>query len=187
MLEIQPVLPTFEAPVLKPGPVFFVCEIEPVAIKLRIDGEQVTRENRIPFKGRHRSRIVIPQDRKQKMFIQNYPDPQTEQFESFIKEYAALVMGAKEPTLEPVALLVHAFVPIPASWSNRDRESARLGGLAPTTKPDWDNFGKITDALNGIVWKDDSQVVDGRVIKRYSDDPALRIEVREFVIDGLVK
>ena len=39
----------------------------------------------------------------------------------------------------------------------------------------------MADALNEIVWKDDSQVVDGRSIKIYSDRPALRIEVREFV------
>ena len=183
----QALLPTFEAPVLKTGQVFFVCEIEPITVSVTVEGKKVVRENRVPFKGRHRSRIVVPRDRKQKMFIQNYPDPQTEQFENFIKEYAALTMRGRAPTIEPVALLVHAFLDIPESWSKRDKERARRGGISPTTKPDWDNFGKITDALNGIVWKDDSQVIDGRVIKRYSDEPGLRIEVREFLIDGIVK
>jgi len=36
------------------------------------------------------------------------------------------------------------------------------------------------DALRGIVLGDDSSVVDATVRKRYSDDPRLRIEVREF-------
>jgi len=38
----------------------------------------------------------------------------------------------------------------------------------------------VGDALNEIVWKDDGQIADLRVIKRYSDMPALRVEVREF-------
>jgi Holliday junction resolvase RusA-like endonuclease len=32
-----------------------------------------------------------------------------------------------------------------------------------------------------VVWRDDAQIVDGRVIKRYSTKPSLRIEVREFI------
>ena len=33
-------------------------------------------------------------------------------------------------------------------------------------RSDWDNLGKaISDALNGIIWKDDSQVIDASVQK----------------------
>ena len=46
---------------------------------------------------------------------------------------------------------------------------------------DWDNHGKITDAFKEIVWHDDAQVTDARVIKRYSQEPALRVEVREMI------
>jgi Holliday junction resolvase RusA-like endonuclease len=38
----------------------------------------------------------------------------------------------------------------------------------PTVKPDWDNFGKlISDALNGVVWRDDAQVIEAKVTKQY--------------------
>jgi len=47
--------------------------------------------------------------------------------------------------------------------------------------PDWDNCGKITDALNGTCWVDDGQIVDGRVIKLYATIPRLVIEVREVI------
>lgn len=171
MPEVQQILPVFEAPVLKPGPVFFVMEIE----------------GKPPHKARHRSRIVIPREKWRKPFVHNYPDPDTEKHERMIAEYARLLMRGKPPTIEPVALLVHAFMPIPESWSKKDKVAAAFGALLPTSKPDADNFLKIADALNGIVWKDDSQVADGRCIKRYSEQPALRIEVREFLIDGLVK
>jgi Holliday junction resolvase RusA-like endonuclease len=51
----------------------------------------------------------------------------------------------------------------------------RSGKLARAAKPypprcDWDNLGKgISDALTGIAWHDDEQVVDGRCRKRYGE------------------
>jgi Holliday junction resolvase RusA-like endonuclease len=149
-------------------------------------------------KGRHRSRVVIPKEAwsyggrgpkdrwineigAKRIYIHNYPDPETEAYEKVLAEAGALFMRGKAPTLRPVALLVHSFRQVPESWSKADKRAALRGAILPTPRPDWDNYGKITDALNEIVWKDDSQVCDGRVIKRYSDAPALRVEVREFV------
>lgn len=165
MSDAQPALPTFEAgPVaLVPGPVFLCFELR----------------GKPPHKGRHRSRIVYP--KAGKPFIANYPDPATAAHEAVIAEYGKLMMRGKAPTEKPVCLLVHSFRVVPESWSRRDRAAALAGAILPTSKPDWDNYGKITDALNGIAWKDDSQVCDGRVIKRYSEQPGLRIEIREFV------
>lgn len=178
----QGILPTLDGPALVVGPVFLCFELE----------------GKPGHKARHRSRLVIPKDAWtgygpgayisktgiKKLFIQQYPDPDTEAYEKVIAEYAGLLMRRKPPTEKPVALLVHSFRSIPASWSNRDHAAAVIGGILPTSRPDWDNYGKITDALNGIVWNDDSQVVDGRVIKRYSERPGLRIEIREYVLPG---
>jgi Holliday junction resolvase RusA-like endonuclease len=95
---------------------------------------------------------------------------------------AKAAMRGRLPTERPVALLLHAFMPIAASWSMRERSDARSGAKLPTGTPDWDNIGKsVGDALKGIVWVDDAQVVDGRVIKRHSERPALRVEVRELI------
>ena len=147
-------------------------------------------------KGRHRSRIMIPKEAwshdgrggkwineagAKRIFVLHHPDPETEKYEAVLREAAGLFMRRKSPTERPVALLVHAFREVPASWSKKDRRAALAGAILPTPKPDADNYAKIVDALNGVVWKDDSQVCDSRVIKRYSDQPALRIEVREFV------
>lgn len=178
----QGILPILKWPALIPGPVFFLMEI---------DGKP-------GHKARHRSRLVIPKDAwsyprdprmprymtqagVKKIFIQQYPDPDTERYEKMLSEYARLIMRTKAPTLKPVALLVHSFREIPKSWSKSEHERALADNIVPTSRPDWDNYGKITDALNEIVWKDDSQVADGRSIKRYSDRPGLRIEVRELI------
>jgi len=168
-----------EWPALVAGPVFLVFELG----------------GKPGHKGRHRSRLMIPRDawihtqrssfipkeKVSKIFISQYPDPATEAYEKVLAEAAGLFMRGRAPTENPIALLVHSFRPIPESWSKTDKAKALAGAILPTSRPDWDNYGKITDALNEIVWKDDSQVCDGRVIKRYSDQPALRIEVREFL------
>lgn len=59
-------------------------------------------------------------------------------------------------------------------------------GRADLGKPDWDNLGKLAcDALNGIAFKDDSQVDTGAVAKRprspYGTQPRIDIYIEYFV------
>lgn len=59
-------------------------------------------------------------------------------------------------------------------------------GRADLGKPDWDNLGKLVcDALNGIAFKDDSQVDMGAVTKRprspYGTKPRIDIYIEYFV------
>ena len=80
----------------------------------------------------------------------------------------------------PVAMRVSTTRPLaksnPKYWEGR----ADLG------KPDWDNLGKLAcDALNGIAFKDDSQVDTGAVTKRprspYGTEPRIDIYIEYFV------
>lgn len=53
-------------------------------------------------------------------------------------------------------------------------------------KPDWDNIGKaVCDALNGIAYKDDSQVVSANVYKVWASDglPKVVVSIGEFVVN----
>jgi Holliday junction resolvase RusA-like endonuclease len=86
-------------------------------------------------------------------------------------------MNGAAPFTRALAVSVLAEMQIPPSWSRKKQEEARFGMLKPTGRPDADNYAKILDALNLIVWVDDSQIVDLRVRKRYSDQPQLTIEV----------
>lgn len=181
MTELQPSLPTMgsQIPVISEEPL--VC--------FEVSGKP-------GYKGRHRSRLVIPKDAwtgfganafifkadVKKLYVQHYAHTETAQYEAMIAEHAGLLMKRRPPSERPIAILVHAFLQVPKSWSKRDRAEALFGTILPTSKPDADNYLKVaSDALNGIVWKDDAQVVNARAIKCYSDNPALRIEVREFV------
>lgn len=53
------------------------------------------------------------------------------------------------------------------------------GKIRPTKKPDCDNIAKIIlDALNGIAYHDDSQVVGLVVTKHYAEEPRVEVELR---------
>ena len=50
-----------------------------------------------------------------------------------------------------------------------------------TKKPDWDNIAKvICDALNGIAWVDDSQIVSGTVAKYYAEESKVLVFIKEL-------
>lgn len=82
----------------------------------------------------------------------------------------------------PVELRLLIDVAIPASWSKKKQAQALAGELLPTTKPDVDNIVKaIGDGLNGVVWRDDSQVSDVIARKRYAEKPQVRVQIRPAV------
>ena len=57
-----------------------------------------------------------------------------------------------------------------------------FGLISPTKKPDLDNIAKaILDSLNGIAYKDDSQIVSLLISKKYSDRPRVEIALKEKV------
>lgn len=109
-----------------------------------------------------------------------YTPERTVRFEDRLSLAAQTVMAGR-PLLEgPLEMIVEMYFPVPESKSKRWREAALAGQIRPVVKPDWDNGGKLTDALNLIVWADDKQIVDGRVIKFYSANPRTVVRVREI-------
>ena len=54
------------------------------------------------------------------------------------------------------------------------------GELLPAKRPDFDNLAKgITDALNGLAFKDDNQIVEAHIYKRYGDPQKVEVEIKE--------
>ncbi|HBI7100935.1 RusA family crossover junction endodeoxyribonuclease [Clostridium perfringens] len=75
-----------------------------------------------------------------------------------------------------IKALIIAYYKIPKSYSKKRVQAIRDGLEEPTKKPDIDNIAKIIlDSLNGIAYKDDSQIIELRVIKKYTED-AERVE-----------
>ena len=116
-----------------------------------------------------------------------YTPAETEGYENCIRLTGRVAMKGRPLLLGPLEVGVVALVAIPQSWSANKRRHAELGVVRPTSRPDGDNFLKIAlDALNGTCWRDDAQVTDITLRKRYSAHPALQIFVREITASELM-
>jgi Holliday junction resolvase RusA-like endonuclease len=101
----------------------------------------------------------------------------TRSYEAALRFAAQEAMAGRAPLEGALRVEIRAGFPIPASWSKYKRESAALGTIRPTVKPDADNLAKMLDALNEVVWRDDKQAVSVLIEKRYSVTPDLTISV----------
>ncbi|QDQ28225.1 RusA family crossover junction endodeoxyribonuclease [Chitinimonas arctica] len=102
-------------------------------------------------------------------------------YEGLVAHRAAQAMDGATPLEGAVAVTMHITVSVPRSWSKRRREHALAGRVLPTTKPDIDNIEKaIFDGLNGMVWRDDVQVVEVRKQKRYGELSGVSVAIRSL-------
>ena len=110
-----------------------------------------------------------------------YTDQKTKKYEMDIKSVAS-VLVKKKASEKPMLLNIIAKISIPQSWPQWKKMAALNGRIAPTGTPDKDNIEKaVCDALNGVCWVDDSQIVGGETVKVYSEKPSIRIVVKEMI------
>lgn len=130
-------------------------------------------------KARHRS-AVMPNGK-----VRHYTPAKTENWEAHAAHAAhrARIKAGEPVYAGPVALMVTAVMPVPASWPKWKREAAQAGEVAPTAKPDMDNIEKaVKDAMNGVVYRDDSQVVLKATDLKYEGphaEPGVYVAVKE--------
>lgn len=96
-----------------------------------------------------------------------YTPKKTHDAENFIREEFLKTGTEMIPKGVPVSLVIDVRRHCP--------KSCRPG--PDVYRPDWDNISKLVcDALNGIAWHDDSQIVDCHVIK----------EARSYAVDRIM-
>lgn len=111
-----------------------------------------------------------PRFAKRGNFVRTYTPEKTASYENLVKVKAEEAMRGRTLIDGPVSVDIELYVTPPASWSLKKQRSALLGETFPTAKPDMDNVIKgLFDACNEIVWKDDKQVVQLIVTKRYAE------------------
>ncbi len=100
------------------------------------------------------------------------------------KDYVRLAAAEHAPPnllAGPLAVIVTAYRSIPKSFSKKKAAAAEAGEIYPVSKPDADNYLKgVKDALKGVMWVDDSQVVDAYARKRYSFKPRIEVKIRQL-------
>lgn len=87
-----------------------------------------------------------------------FTDSKTMTAEAFVR-FCATLACPLVPIDGPVALDICITRAVPRSWPKWKRQAALQGDIHATGKPDLDNVVKLVgDALNGIIWRDDSQI-----------------------------
>lgn len=115
-------------------------------------------------------------------FTKTYTDARTKMYEESIASAARLHMFPNEPLETPLCVRLDVYVPIPKSYSKKRTDACLKGEERPTKKPDIDNIAKaFLDAMNGIVYKDDVQVIRLLVTKKYHIQPHVIITVNEIL------
>jgi Holliday junction resolvase RusA-like endonuclease len=110
-------------------------------------------------------------------FIQTYDPAKSKSYKEYVKLCAS--QNKPETPLEgPVSIHLDIYRPIPKSTSKKDRAQIAAGNLRPAKKPDIDNVYKaVTDALSGIWYHDDLQIVEMAAKKYYSEQPRVEISM----------
>ena len=85
----------------------------------------------------------------------------------------------------PVVVTIGFYFARPRGHYGTGRNASTVRAAAParmTTMPDVDKLARCAlDALTGIVFRDDAQIVDLHAVKRYGEPERAEIMVRELL------
>lgn len=103
-------------------------------------------------------------------------------YENLIKTmYIRAARGTKFEKDVPVSLRIVARFEPPKSTSKKKTQQMLSGEIQVMKKPDIDNIVKvIADALNGVAYRDDTQIVFVAAKKAYSAEEGLDVIVEEY-------
>ena len=138
-------------------------------IELEIPGEPVGKQRPKVFPMRTRTGLIIRR---------GVTPEKTVNYETLIRQLFAVKYPGFEPLGGPLALTVEAFLLIPKSASRKKKAAMAEGEIIPEKRPDFDNLAKTAaDALQGVAFRNDSQIAEAVIRKRYSQVPRMRIAV----------
>ena len=110
-----------------------------------------------------------------------YTPSKTVNYEALVKYTYQSLYWNREPILGHIEAHITAIFPIPKSYSKKKTAELLAGHNNYDKKPDCDNLAKIIlDALNGIAYKDDSQVTALHIVKEYGTQPKVIVELKEI-------
>ena len=133
---------------------------------------------------------AIPQGSKRSMTFQRggktmsrviNDNPNLSDWRQQIASVAAEAMQGQEVAAGSVSLVVTFFRQRPKSHYGTGRNAGKLKAsapLLPTTRPDSLKLARaVEDALTGIVYRDDSQICDHLIYKRWSESDRVHVSV----------
>lgn len=110
-----------------------------------------------------------------------YTPTRTKDYETLVEQYFLLKYPRFKPLEGRIQVEINAFFEIPKSTKKEDKELMLAQKINPTKKPDIDNIVKIIlDAMNGIAFRDDTQITKLYVEKVYSTTETIKIKISEY-------
>lgn len=104
-------------------------------------------------------------------------DAQKHEKEGYAVQLLRYHRGAKIDA--PMKLYITFYIEIPKSWSDKKKQAA--AGTYVSIRPDTSNLIKfIEDACNGVIWRDDSLVVEIVAQKVYDFTPRTVLNIEEL-------
>jgi len=108
-----------------------------------------------------------------KHFVGAYDPKQCKNFKEVVAWHAktiAMENGLKEPVRDPIVLSLIFQL------GENKKEKFHI------KRPDIDNLAKgVKDALRGIIYHDDSQIIEAHLIKRFGK-PMVKVEIKTFAL-----
>lgn len=110
-----------------------------------------------------------------------YTPQKTKNYEEIIKNTFQEKYGFKiNPSANEIYIKIDVEFAPPESYSKKKKAELIDWKQGYMHKPDVDNIAKaVLDALNGVVWLDDKQVVGLLVLKAYGKEDKINIEIIE--------
>lgn len=118
---------------------------------------------------------VQPQERprfsRQGKYVNTYDPPKSAKYKKYVSEVASNYK-LDELIDSPIKLTIDIYIQIPKSYTKKVKQQIENKELLHIKKPDIENLAKgIMDGITGIIWRDDSLVVELHLAKHYSDNP----------------
>jgi Holliday junction resolvase RusA-like endonuclease len=109
-----------------------------------------------------------------------YTPKDTHDFEMHVATVYMLQGGFKFEEGLPLRISIRVFQAVPKGTSKANRKLMEEHRLRPMKLPDIDNVTKLVmDALNGVAYADDRQVVEIKAAKWYANENSMEITVSE--------
>lgn len=113
-------------------------------------------------------------------FVQTYDPPKSRQYKAKAIQYEQTIYSG-QPLESDLKVTVRAYFEVPKSYTKKRRTACLANVEKPSKKPDIDNIVKgIMDAMNGIIYSDDKQVVRLEAFKEYAEEPCVKVTVEEI-------
>lgn len=123
----------------------------------------------------------VPKGRPRLSRFGTYTPEKTKRFENDVRLLVKSLIGNQQPLETPIEVFLYFRLPVPQSYSKKRTEACLSGSEKPILKNgDLDNYAKaVLDAFNGLVYKDDCQIVELHLTKVYDVKEGIDCLIKE--------